>query len=55
MMPLVYAAALLAALSTCAQAATRPRHHHPRAVSVPVFIEGVGTVWISARPARARR
>lgn len=54
MMPLVYAAALLAALSTCAQAAARPRHH-PRAVSVPVFIEGVGTVWISARPARARR
>ncbi|WP_164706407.1 hypothetical protein [Methylobacterium sp. XJLW] len=52
-MPLLYAAALLAALSTCAQAAA-PRHHRPRAVSVPVFIEGVGTVWISARPARAR-
>lgn len=48
------AAALLAALSTCAPANAAPRHHRPHAVSVPVFIEGVGTVWISARPARGR-
>ena len=46
------AAALLAALSTCAPAVAAARHHRPRAVSVPVFIEGAGTVWISARPAR---
>lgn len=54
-MPLFVAAALLAALSTCAQAAPAPRHHRARAASMPVSIEGVGTVWISARPARARR
>lgn len=54
MRPLFYAAALLAALSTCAPAVAAPRHHRPRVVSVPVFIAGVGTVWISARPARRR-
>lgn len=52
-MCLFRAAALLAALSTCAPAIAAPRHHRPRAVSVPVFIDGVGTVWISARPVRA--
>lgn len=56
MSPLLRAAALLLALlSACAQAIAAPRPHRPRAVSVPVFLPGVGRVWISAHPASGRR
>jgi hypothetical protein len=48
---LLAALALAFAILWPAAAEARPRRC-PHAV--PVFIEGVGTVWISARPARRR-
>ena len=54
-MPLARAAALLAALSTCAPAIAASRPHRPGTFCTPVFVEGVGTVRICGVPNRARR